>query len=208
MIRYSNRVAQIGTYQDAAPDYIDVSSGAPLDGMRAFSYIAPNQNWATGDVVGLYIKESLTQWAVWTATWDATNEYLVVAAVEDAAGTLTDGAVIEVSLVMTEALLLSLSTTPTRAQFVVESTTSRTLSVNDAGKLIRCTNASATTIMPDEGLPVGFHCMIVQEGSGTVSVVRDGTDTLNTGTSAIELSGQYKSAYLYHHTEGNWVIIT
>ena len=207
MLRYSNRVAQIGVYHDDTTDYLDVSSGAAIDGMRTFYAIATSQSWATGDVLGLYIKESATKWAVWTATWDATNQYLVVAAVEDSVGTLTDGASVEVSLVMSEALLLSLSTTPARAQFVVESTTARTLGVNDAGKLIRCTNASAVTVTPDDALPVGFHCMIVQEGSGTVSLARDGTDTINTGTTAIALSGQYKSAYLYQPTEGAWVVI-
>jgi hypothetical protein len=207
MLRYSNRVAQIGVYHDDTTDYLDVSSGAALDGMRTFSAIATSQSWSTGDEVGLYIKESASIWAVWATTWDATNEYLVVTSVEASAGTLTDGASVEVTLVLTEALLLALSTTPARAQFVVESTTARTLSVNDAGKLIRCTNASAVTVTPDDALPVGFHCMIVQEGSGTVSLARDGTDTMNTGTVAIELAGQYKSAYLYQHTEGAWVVI-
>lgn len=53
---------------------------------------------------------------------------------------------------------------------ITESTTSRTLSATDNGKVIYCTSASATTINCASGLGAGFSCTIIQGGAGKVTV--------------------------------------
>ena len=55
-------------------------------------------------------------------------------------------------------------------QISTESTTARTLSDSDNGKVIVCSNSSAVTITLPTGLTSGFSCTVVQNGTGTVKV--------------------------------------
>ena len=71
---------------------------------------------------------------------------------------------------------------------VVESTTARTLSAADNGKIIRCTNAGATVITVPTAFS-GYTCTIVRAGAGTVTLSATGT-TLNGG---LTIDGQYRS---------------
>lgn len=73
---------------------------------------------------------------------------------------------------------------------IVESTTARSLSSTDNNKIIRCTNAGATTIT----VPTAFStygCTIIRAGTGTVTIAASGT-TLNGGS--LVLNGQFTSA--------------
>lgn len=54
--------------------------------------------------------------------------------------------------------------------FVTETTTARTLTAADHGKVIVCTNASAVAITLNTGLPAYFFCTILQKGAGVVTV--------------------------------------
>ena len=57
---------------------------------------------------------------------------------------------------------------------VTESTTARTLSDSDNGKVIVCTNAGQITVTIPSGLTSGFNCVIVQDGSGRITVSGSG----------------------------------
>lgn len=73
---------------------------------------------------------------------------------------------------------------------VTESTTSRTLSDSDNGKIIVCSNSAAITITIALGLTSGFNCKIVQAGAGTVVVEGAG----GVAVAAPVLSGSNKTA--------------
>ena len=76
------------------------------------------------------------------------------------------------------------------AGIVTESTTTRTLSSADNGKVIYCTSGSATTINCAAGLGAGFSCTIIQGGAGKVTVAANG-QTLVSYSSLFSTMGQY-----------------
>ena len=76
------------------------------------------------------------------------------------------------------------------AGIVTESTTTRTLSATDNGKVIYCTSGSAVTINCDSGLGAGFSCTIIQGGAGKVTVAANG-QTLVSYSSLFSTMGQY-----------------
>lgn len=80
---------------------------------------------------------------------------------------------------------------------VTESTTARTLSDSDVGKIINCTNASDVTITIPNGLTSGFNCTLVQSGAGVVKVEASGTATLEGYNSNNGTAGQYASVNIY-----------
>lgn len=73
---------------------------------------------------------------------------------------------------------------------ITESTTTRTLSASDNGKVIYCTSASAVTINCAAGLGAGFSCTIIQGGAGKVTVAANG-QTLVSYSSLFSTMGQY-----------------
>ena len=73
---------------------------------------------------------------------------------------------------------------------ITEATTARTLSATDNGKIIYCTNGSATTITCAAGLGAGFSCTIIQGGAGKVTVAAGG-QTLVSYSSLFSTMGQY-----------------
>lgn len=73
---------------------------------------------------------------------------------------------------------------------VTETTTARTLSATDNGKIIYCTNGSAVTVTCAAGLGAGFNCTIIQGGAGKVTVAAGG-QTLVSYSSLFSTMGQY-----------------
>lgn len=73
---------------------------------------------------------------------------------------------------------------------VTESTTTRTLSAADNGKIVYCTSGSATTINCAAGLGAGFSVTIIQGGAGKVTVAANG-QTLVSYSSLFSTMGQY-----------------
>jgi len=53
------------------------------------------------------------------------------------------------------------------------------LAASDNGKIITLNNANAITLTVPSGLLVGFNCMIVQLGSGQVTISGSGTTITN-----------------------------
>jgi len=78
----------------------------------------------------------------------------------------------------------------TSAGVITETTTSRTISSSDNGKIIYCTSGSAVTITCATGLGAGFNCTIIQGGAGKVTVAA-GAATLNSYSSLFSTMGQF-----------------
>lgn len=85
-------------------------------------------------------------------------------------------------------------------EYVTESTTSRTLTEADRGRVILCTNAGTTTITLANGLTQGFSVTIVKSGSGTVNITSP--TTLNVPGGSASLTTLYAHA-TFHHTGSN-----
>ena len=74
---------------------------------------------------------------------------------------------------------------------VSETTTARTLSDSDNGKVIVCSNSSPTIVTVPNGLTTGFSCTVVQSNTATVSVVGSG------GASVVGYNGNTATAGQY-----------
>jgi hypothetical protein len=74
--------------------------------------------------------------------------------------------------------------------------TTKTLAAADNGTIIVCSNGSAVTITVPASLPSGFNCMIIQSGSGQVSLSASSTTLNNRNGSAT--AGQYAIMTLVH----------
>tara|TARA_B100000929_G_scaffold212065_1_gene169236 strand:- start:219 stop:2168 length:1950 start_codon:yes stop_codon:yes gene_type:complete len=82
------------------------------------------------------------------------------------------------------------------ADLQAESGTSKTLAAADNGTIIVCSSSSAVTITVPASLPSGFNCMIIQSGSGQVSLSASST-TLNNRNGS-KTAGQYAILTLVH----------
>ena len=82
------------------------------------------------------------------------------------------------------------------ADISAESGISKTLAATDNGTIINCSNGSAITITVPASLPTGFNCMIIQSGSGQVTVSASGT-TLN-NRNGLKTAGQHAIMTLVH----------
>ena len=76
---------------------------------------------------------------------------------------------------------------------VTDSTTARTLSAADNGKIIYFTNASAITVTTASGLGQGFSCALIQGGTGQITIAQGAGCTLASFMSAYKSIGQYAS---------------
>ncbi|MEI7912919.1 MAG: hypothetical protein WCK77_25130 [Verrucomicrobiota bacterium] len=77
---------------------------------------------------------------------------------------------------------------------VTEATTARTLADADSGTIILCTSSSATTLSVPSTLAARFNVLIIQGGSGKVTIANPGGSTLQSYGGALKLSGQHASA--------------
>ena len=82
------------------------------------------------------------------------------------------------------------------ADLQTESGTSKTLAAADNGTIIVCSSSSAITITVPASLPSGFNCMIIQNGSGQISLSASST-TLNNRNGS-KTAGQYAILTLVH----------
>ena len=74
--------------------------------------------------------------------------------------------------------------------------TSKTLAAGDNGTIIVCSSSSAVTITVPASLPSGFNCMVIQSGSGQVSLSASSTTLNNRNGSAT--AGRYAIMTLVH----------
>lgn len=205
MIQFGDRVSQSATYRTGSPNYVDISAGLPAAGAVGFSAAATAMSWADGDRLDVLVYKDDDNWQVWEASWDGTGSTVELVSVGASVGSLADADTVSVMTTLTAALAGSMMRDP---ELIEESGAARTLAAGDHGRTIRCTSASAVTVTTAEALPVGFHCLLVQEGAGEVSVAPGGADTLNGAAASIALAGQYKSGYLYQASEGAWILVS
>ena len=100
----------------------------------------------------------------------------------------------------TAATSASTDFSPAFFNIVSETTTARTLSDSDNGKVIVCSNSSSVTITVPSGLTSGFNCKFVQSGTGKVSLVGSGATVQAYNPSGADpynsTAGQYASIKL------------
>jgi hypothetical protein len=101
-----------------------------------------------------------------------------------------NGADLTLSGTLTTGTWASSGFTLSASGIITESTTTRTLSASDNGKVIYCTSGSPVTINCAAGLGAGFSCTIIQGGAGKVTVAANG-QTLVSYSSLFSTMGQY-----------------
>lgn len=69
--------------------------------------------------------------------------------------------------------------------------TTYTLQASDSNNIVTLSNASPITVTLPDTLPVGFNCIIMQLGAGTVSLTPSGAATLNNRQGHTDLGGQF-----------------
>ena len=90
----------------------------------------------------------------------------------------------------TAATSASTDFSPAFFSIVSETTTARTLSNSDNGKVIVCSNAGQIIVTIPSGLTSGFNCVITQGGSGSVTILGSGA-TINGFNNKTATAGQY-----------------
>ena len=77
--------------------------------------------------------------------------------------------------------------------------TSYTIQASDNGKVITFNNSNAIGVIVPSGLGAGFSCMLIQIGTGQVTITDSGV-TLNSYLNYNKLAGQHAGASLYAYT--------
>lgn len=90
------------------------------------------------------------------------------------------------------------------------SATSYTLGVNDTGKAIVLTNSSAITLtIPEDStynFAIGQTFLVIQNGTGAITVAAAVGVTLNSKSSYVETSGQFAEARLLKTAANTWLL--
>lgn len=89
---------------------------------------------------------------------------------------------------------------------VTESTTARTLSDSDNGKIIVCDNTTLVTVTVPTGLTSGFNCKIIQEGVGKVKVVGASGVTMSLISGYNTTTAQYAVVDLVNYASETYVL--
>ena len=98
----------------------------------------------------------------------------------------------DISGLGTAATSASTDFSPAFFSTVSETTTARTLSDSDNGKVITCTNSGFIYITVPSSLTSGFSCTVVQEGQGKVTIQGSGASVYGLGGNTAT-QGQYAS---------------
>ena len=91
------------------------------------------------------------------------------------------------------------------SDIVAETTTARTLSDSDCGKVINCSNASAVTLTIPNTLTAGFNCTVVQSGAGQVTIAA-GTSVSVQSYSSSATAGQYSAINIIPFASNSYVL--
>jgi len=89
---------------------------------------------------------------------------------------------------------------------VSESTTARTLSDSDCGKVIDCSNGSAVTITIPSTVSAGFNCTVVQSGAGQVTIAAGASVNLYCYSSTKATAGQYAAINIIPYATNSYVL--
>ncbi len=83
--------------------------------------------------------------------------------------------------------------------------TTYTLVASDNGKVITLDNVSAITLTVPSGLTAGFNCMIIQKGTGLVTIYPDTTITVTNRSGGTKTGGQYAIVSLIALSATNFI---
>lgn len=106
VFRVPNRVGQTAIYKTDTVDYIDVSSGTALTGLRTFS--AANSDWNTDDTFPVLITKD-ANWIVGIGTWDNDLQRIQLTDIEDTQGTISDNDTVEIICTLTEKAIININ---------------------------------------------------------------------------------------------------
>jgi len=94
---------------------------------------------------------------------------------------------------------------------IVSTGSNRTLALSDAGKLIQFTDSGTETctVPPNSSVafPVGTQILVVQEGSGQVTLAAGSGVTINSKDGNLKLSARYCAATLIKRATDTWYAI-
>jgi hypothetical protein len=90
------------------------------------------------------------------------------------------------------------------AEVNVQNGTSYTLAASDNGKIISCTSNSPVTITVP-ALTIGFNCLIVQRGTGQVTLVNGSGGTVNNRYNFNKTAGQHAIMSLVSVAAGQFI---
>lgn len=217
-----NNTSQAGIFVVGTPSYVDVDGGfSATDGRQTFASAASNDAWSNGDTLWIRVEQNADPkiFFIAKATWDSTNEFLLIQEIEDYNGTLGSSDHVTVSSVLTRGALLELlfdqinsggnvsitSLVSKNAVLTKDITTARVFSSSDNGKIIEFSSSSNITFTFPDTISGNAHCVVVKTGSGNVNLAVSGSATINGGTSPIVLNDTYSSAYIYQSAAGAWV---
>jgi hypothetical protein len=80
--------------------------------------------------------------------------------------------------------------------------TAITLADTDNNKVVRCTSSSAVTITVPSTLAAGFSCMVIQAGTGRVTLQAGSGATLNSFGNLLATAGQHAPASIMRVASG------
>ena len=185
--KFPNRVKQKGTYVAAAAPaaaYVNVQDTFDIAlGMRGFTEAVTDDSLEVGDRVGLLIKIDDENYKV--AFGEITDLDGIIEIVEEelSVGTVTPGVELDVTISTTALSIERALTTPkVFGPYDVEE-----FEVTDihSGGIVLIESALPCVVTFNITSLVYTQCLIINLGTGTVTV----------GTDALEIAGQYKSAF-------------
>lgn len=94
----------------------------------------------------------------------------------------------------------------TSSAVVTETTTARTLSASDNGKIIYCTNTSPITVTTASGLGAGFSTNIFQGSTGNVTIAAGSGTTLGSYSGLYVSQGNNARIMVFSPTANNFVV--
>jgi len=113
---------------------------------------------------------------------------------------LIDGISASAGAAISSAILASLSST-----LNIQSGTTYTLQASDNNKIISINNASPITVTLPNSLPVGFTCILEQEGAGQVAVTPAAGATFQSALGDVHTATQYSLVYLFVLSNGSGI---
>lgn len=81
-----------------------------------------------------------------------------------------------------------------------------TLVSSDSGTTIVVNSGSAVIITVPAGLPIGFRCLVVRLGAGTVTLAQSGLTAFLSRTSAASITAQYGSASVFFYNTNSVIL--
>jgi hypothetical protein len=168
---------------------VQLGNGSVTSVVTSGAITAPSIRLTTGASNG-YI---LTSSADGTASWAASSSY-ISGGTTNAIPKYSSASAITPSAISDDGTTVSLASTRTltgaNAAVNAQTGTTYTLVQGDNGRVITMNNASAITLTIPSGLTAGFNCMIVQYGTGTVTIAGSGVTVVNR-SNYTKTGGQY-----------------